>query len=250
MSEKTPPTDNGLPRYAQIARLLRAGIQDGSHPIGARLPTEAELCTQFGISRFTAREAIRTLLDAGLVTRRQRVGTVVIARPDTARYAQDANSLTDLLQYALDTELRFVYIGKVALGREQAREFGVAPGEEWTFALGIRSAADEAGQARPICITRLFLNPSLEGIGALLRERRTAVYDVIEREYGASIQRVEQELSGIVLDAEDAANLGCTPGAPALRILRRYFDGDDKLLEVADNVHPSDRFSYRMHLRK
>jgi DNA-binding GntR family transcriptional regulator len=242
--------DSGLPRYAQIARQLKAAIQDDRYPIGARLPTEAELCAQFAISRFTAREAIRNLLDDGLVTRRQRIGTVVIAKPDTTRYAQDANSLPDLLQYALDTELRFVYIGKVAPGREQAREFGIAPGEEWTYALGIRSAAEDGGPPRPICITRLFLSPTLEGIGPLLRERRTAVYDLIEREYGRSIQRVEQELNGALLDADDAANLGCPAGAPALRILRRYYDRDGRLLEVADNVHPSDRFSYRMHLRK
>ena len=242
--------DSGLPRYAQIARLLKTGIQDGTFAIGSRLPTEADLCEQFGISRFTAREAVRTLLSAGLVTRRQRVGTVVIAKPDTARYAQDANSLPDLLQYALDTELRFVYIGKVALAREQARDFGVPAGEEWTYALGVRHAAEAGGEPRPICITRLFLNPALEGIGALLRERRTAVYDLIEREYGTTIQRVEQELSGTVLDTDDAANLGCAPGAPALRILRKYFDRQDRLVEVADNVHPSDRFSYRMHLRR
>jgi GntR family transcriptional regulator len=57
-------------------------------------------------------------------------------------------------------------------------------------------------------------------------------------------------LQGVVLAADDAANLGCEPGAPALRIVRRYFSDDGQLVEVADNVHPSDRFSYRMELRK
>jgi DNA-binding GntR family transcriptional regulator len=254
-----PPSEeddarDGLPRYARIAQELRRAILDDTYPVGARLPTEAELCERFGISRFTAREAIRALLTAGLVTRRPRIGTVVIAKPDTARYAHAASSLPDLLQYARDTELRFVYIGKVALGREQAQDFGAAAGEEWTYALGVRSASAPAGQAlpppRPICITRLFLSPRLEGIGALLRERRTAVYSLIEREFGITIERVDQELNGTTLDVDDAANLGCAPGAPALRIVRRYYDRHDRLLEVADNLHPSDRFSYRMQLRR
>lgn len=249
-------TDGALPRYLQISGELKQAIADGTYPIGAKLPTEAELCTQFGISRFTAREAVRLLLAAGLVTRRQRVGTVVIARPDTARYAHDAASLPDLLQYARDTELRFVYIGKIALGREQARDLGASAGDEWNYALGVRWASEQAatGQPpsapRPICITRLFLNPVLEGIGTLLRERRMAVYALIEQEYPLTIERVEQELIGAVLDADDAANLGCAPGTPALRIVRRYYDRQDRLLEVADNLHPSDRFSYRMHLRR
>lgn len=240
----------------QIAREFTRAIADGTYAIGARLPTEAESCAQFGISRFTAREAIRVLLSAGLVTRRPRIGTVVIAKPDTARYAHDATSLPDLLQYARDTELRFVYIGKVTLADAQADDFGVAHGEEWTYALGVRHTTEpvRAGKAtaasRPFCITRLFLNPELTGIGALLRERHTAVYALIERVYGFTIERVEQELSGTVLDADDAANLGCLPGAPALRIVRRYYGTQGRLLEVADNVHPSDRFSYRMQLRR
>lgn len=240
--------DETLPRYAQIANRLRRDIVEDRHPIGSRLPTEHELCELFATSRFTAREAIRALLAEGLVTRRPRIGTVVIAKPDSARYAQNAASLPDLLQYARDTTLRFVYIGKLALAPEQARSFGAQPGAQWTYALGVRHTGEPA--ARAMCLTRLFLSPRLEGIGPKLRERSTAVYALIEREYGITIQRVEQELMGAVLDVDEAANLGAEPGAPALRIVRRYYDDAGRLLEVADNLHPSDRFSYRMDLRR
>jgi DNA-binding GntR family transcriptional regulator len=246
---------DATPRYLQIARELKRGIAEGTWPIGARLPTELELCEQFGISRFTARAAVRVLASAGLITRRQKVGTIVIATPDDARYRQDAASLPDLQQYAQDTELRLVYVGKVALSRSQAREFGTDPGAEWIYAIGIRhEGANGNGKGRaggrPFCLTRLFLNPVLKGIETRLRERRTAVYALIEREYGIPIERVEQDLQGIVLDADDAANLGAKPGAPALRIVRRYYSDDGRLLEVADNIHPSDRFTYHMQLRK
>ena len=255
--------DDGRPRYLRVADDLKRAIADGTYPVGAHLPTEIDLCAHFGISRFTAREAVRVLSAAGLVTRRQRVGTVVIATPDEARYTHDASSTRELLQYALDTELRFVYVGRIALGREQARDFGAAPGEEWIYAVGLRvtgalppgaaavSDAETAPpDARPICVTRLFLNPRLTGIEDKLRQRKGAVYALIESEYGLLIHRVEQELQGVVLDAEDAANLGAAPGAPALRIVRRYYTEAGQLLEVADNVHPSDRFSYRMHLQR
>ncbi len=248
----------GQPIYQQIAARLRAAIADGKYPVGARLPTELELCEQFGISRFTARGAVRLLLTAGLVSRRQRVGTVVIALPGDARYSHDVSSVRDLFQYAQDTELRLVYIGKVALTKAMARDFGVGVGvgvgEEWIYAMGIRHDDSAGGRgkklSRPICITRLFLNPVLAGIEGKLRERKTAVYALLEREYKVSIQRVEQELQGVLLGADDAGNLGSEAGAPALRILRRYYSDQGVLLEVADNVHPSDRFTYRMELRR
>ena len=248
-SKQTP--DNGQPRYLQIARELKRGIASGAYPVGARLPTELELCEQFTISRFTARAAIRVLSSAGLVTRRQRVGTVVIAKPDDARYSHDAASLRDLQQYAQDTELRLMYIGKATLGKTQARELGVKAGDEWIYAIGLRHGTKSNGNGdRPFCLTRLYLNPVLKGIEDRLRERKSAVYALIEREYKIPIERVEQDFQAVVLSTDDAANLGAQSGAPALRIVRRYYSDDGRLLELADNVHPSDRFTYRMQLRK
>lgn len=245
------------PRYLQIARELTAAIANGQYPVGARLPTELEMCEHFQISRFTAREAVRVLSSAGLITRRQRVGTVVIATPADARYTHAVSSVGDLFQYAQDTELRLMFIGKVALAKEKASQFGVAVGEEWGYAMGMRHGSPAAagkGQepqpGRPICITRLYLSPELKGIEARLRERKTAVYAIIEREFGITIQRVEQDLQSVALDADDAANLGAVPGSPALLIVRRYFDDRGRLMEVAENIHPGDRFTYRMQLRK
>jgi GntR family transcriptional regulator len=239
---------NGQPRYLQIARDLKRGIADGTWPVGARLPTELELCEQFGISRFTARAAVRVLSQSGLVTRRQRVGTVVIATPDDARYTHDISTAADLFQYAQDTDLRLMYVGRVALSKAQARDLGAQPGDEWIYAVGLRRTG--GADARPICVTRLFLNPLLKGIEARLRDRKSAIYAMIERDFKRPIERIEQELQGVVLDADDAANLGATPGAPALRIVRRYYGDDGRLLELAENVHPSDRFTYRMQLTK
>jgi GntR family transcriptional regulator len=285
------PQDSGGPRYLQIARALTNAISDGHYPVGARLPTELELCEQFEISRFTAREAVRVLLTAGLITRRQRIGTVVIATPSDARYTHAVSSVGDLFQYARDTELRLVFIDRIALTRERAAQFGAAVGEEWVYAMGLRresavvvagdgpgdhgagkagagaAAAGSRGRGakpaktrpgaqaddaagRPICITRLFLSPVLKGIESRLRERKTAVYALIEREFGVQIQRVEQDLQSVPLAADDAANLGAVAGAPALRIVRRYYDSRNRLLEVAENIHPGERFTYHMELRK
>lgn len=248
----TAPEPEGQPLYLQVAGRLKGAIADGSYPVGGRLPTELDLCTQFNISRFTAREAIRVLATAGLVTRRQRVGTVVIAKPDDARFTHDATSVRDLLQYAQDTELRFMYVGRITLNRTQARELEAKAGDEWTYAVGLRVTGSGDGPLapRPICITRLYLSPLLKGIDKRLRGRQGAVYALIESAYGHAIERVDQELQGVTLDADDAANLGARTGEPALRVLRRYYDDKGRLLEAAENVHPSDRFSYRMQLRK
>lgn len=251
-----PAVEISGPRYLQVARELTAAIAIGQYQVGEQLPTELELCKHFQISRFTAREAVRVLSSAGLITRRQRIGTVVIATPADARYTHAAASVGDLLQYAQDTELKLMFIGRVPLAKDKAMQFGAAVGEEWVYAMGMRQESvlkSDKGQekaGRPICITRLYLSPELGGIEARLRDRKTAVYAMIEREYGVVIQRVEQYLQSVALDAEDAANLGCAAGSPALLIVRRYFDDRGRLVEVAENIHPGDRFIYHMQLGK
>jgi DNA-binding GntR family transcriptional regulator len=237
-----------LPRYLRIARDLRREIAAGRYPVGAQLPTEHALCRQLGVSRFTIREAIRVLSSAGLVRRKPRAGTVVVGLPDDARYTHGIGSLRDLVQYAQSTDLHYVYVGRVGLTKAQARAMSAAAGEEWIYAVALRR---ELAGGQPFCVTRLFLNPALSGVERALRGgAQGPVYAIIERDFGVRIDRVEQVITAILLDEQDAANLGVPAGTPGLAIRRSYFDEDGRLVELADNVHPAGRFAYRMELRR
>jgi GntR family transcriptional regulator len=66
-------------RYQEIERWLRRRVL-ASAP-GDPLPSEAELATQFGVSRMTARQAVQNLAAEGLVQRRRGAGTFVTPRP-------------------------------------------------------------------------------------------------------------------------------------------------------------------------
>jgi DNA-binding GntR family transcriptional regulator len=234
-------------RYIRIAADLRRAIAAGRYPVGAQLPTEHALCRSLNVSRFTVREAIRVLAAAGLVKRKPRAGTVVAALPDDTRYRHSIGSVRDLVQYAQTTGFQYMYVGRVQLTRHQARTLGARAGQEWIYAVALRR---EVGSAKPLALTRLYLNPALKGIERALRGEKGAVYSLIEREFGLRIDRVEQVISGIVLDDEDAENLGVARGTPGLSIRRSYFDEGGRLLELADNLHPASRFAYRMELRR
>jgi len=244
---ETEAAEDALPRYIQVARQLTAAIAGGRFPVGSQLPTEMELCKELNLSRFTAREAIRVLVDQGLVVRRQRVGTIVVATPDESRYTLTLSSLRDLHQYAHNTELVLSNIRRESIDDRLALQLGLPAGEPWICATGVRSDTESAV---PFCVTHLYINPRLNGIEAKLRKRRTAVYSMLEKEYGTRIERVEQELQGVAFSPEDAARLGVRDQQPGLRIIRRYFDASGRLLEVADNIHRSDRFNYRMQLTR
>ena len=66
-----------LSKYIQIADTLRGQISSGEYQDHDQLPNEDELCIQFKASRGTVREAIRLLVDEGLLRREQGRGTFV-----------------------------------------------------------------------------------------------------------------------------------------------------------------------------
>ena len=68
----------------QLASQLRAQVDAGHWPPGARLPTEQTLAEQYGVSRTVVREAVSRLRSMGLLVARQGSG-VFVAAPDAAR---------------------------------------------------------------------------------------------------------------------------------------------------------------------
>ncbi|MEU9622283.1 MULTISPECIES: GntR family transcriptional regulator [unclassified Streptomyces] len=71
------------PRYLQLARHIQERIDAGEFPAGSRLPSEPEMCAEFGVNRLTVREAIAELERAAAIEIRRGIGTFV--RPPVAR---------------------------------------------------------------------------------------------------------------------------------------------------------------------
>ena len=69
--------DSPLPLYFQLKELLRQEIESGHWQPGQRIPSEAELCHAFDISRSVVRQALTELEYQGLLYREQGKGTFV-----------------------------------------------------------------------------------------------------------------------------------------------------------------------------
>jgi len=57
--------------------IMRTEVENGTWPVGSRVPTEAELAALLKVSRSTVREAVRVLAYAGILEVRQGDGTYV-----------------------------------------------------------------------------------------------------------------------------------------------------------------------------
>ncbi len=103
-SGKGAAAASGKPRPVERARSIAAFLQDsilsGHYRPGDRLPSEADLCAHFAVSRPTMREALGRLAANGLIrTRRGAGGGAFVARPsmqDSARHLATLVALSGL----------------------------------------------------------------------------------------------------------------------------------------------------------
>ncbi|WP_353236088.1 GntR family transcriptional regulator [Diaphorobacter ruginosibacter] len=235
------------PRYLQLAQTLLNEIESGRYPVGTQLPTEFELCEQFGVSRSTAREAVKRLVSLGLVVRQPRVGSTVCARVATTGYRQSIAEVSDLYQYATETTLHIESGDMVQIDAMQAQQVEGAAGETWLHLLGRRHVA---ASSDPICVTELWIHPAFRSVQGLKGPLSRAVHAVIEEQFGEVITSVEQEIRALVLSDAHADELGAARGSAGLWVCRKYRNKLQQLVELAISIHPADRFSYTTVLRR
>ena len=65
----------------QLVSTLQARIKDGTYVVGTRMPTEAEIMVEHGVSRTVVREAISRLQQAQLVVTQHGIGSFVSESP-------------------------------------------------------------------------------------------------------------------------------------------------------------------------
>jgi len=241
-----PRPARGGPRYQQIQAELRLRIGSSRYAVGTLLPTESELCAEFGASRHTVREALRRLTEQGLVARRQGAGTLVISAEPQRNYVQSFRSLSELFQFALDTDFEVLKTELVRLDRAIAEALGAEKGSAWHLITGLRRSRPGG---EPICFTKSYVPARL---GAIVPELPGCVgpfYAHIEARSGEPIVEADQEIKAEPMTRATAAALGAPPDAIALRLLRRYRSAEGVLI-ASFNWHPADRFVYRMALQR
>jgi DNA-binding GntR family transcriptional regulator len=228
------------PLYKTIAETLRAEIAAGRLGVGDAAPTEHALAAHYGVSRHTAREALRLLAEEGLVQRRRGAGTFVAAAPKPA-YVQPIGSIEDILQYARDVVLVVETWGPAPAPPDLS---AIAPGVAFWRLTGARRTP----QGDVAALTEVWVRADLAPPRSVLDTLPGAILPWIEATYGVRAAKVRQILEAESLPREACVRFGLTPPAAGLTIRRSYLDPDGRVIQHARSVHPEGRFTYAVDL--
>ncbi len=246
MAEAAAPAKKKMPRYLQVADELREAIIDGRYADGRQFPTETALCSQYNVSRFTVREALKRLQSEGLVERKRGSGTVV--QPAAARGGalhQPLSNVGELLQYARGSEVTYSPQDIGPLPREIADQIEEDTAGTWRRFIGTRR---QNPSSPPIAVTDAYFHEKLGDAVDRLDLGAGTLFSQIEKLTGTSIGRVTQDIQAIAADAGTAKALEINRDQPVLRIIRCYLDPKGGVYEISVSHHPGDRFAYSMHI--
>jgi GntR family transcriptional regulator len=224
-------------RHQALAETLIGRITDGTYAVGDRLPTEEELCSEYGMARGTVRKAFDRLDNLGLISRRPSAGTRVIASMRMTTYQPVAQTAADIATLAAETRLvkpdSFVVVMNAALSRRT----GIRVGTSWFVLQGPR--VRRGGDSVPLCWSEHYQRA--DAPRSMLIRGNITTEDVAQT-------RIEQTISGALIEDHMAEGLQAEVGGPALVITRRARDKRGRLLSVGIHTHPADRYSITMEI--
>ncbi|MFC7883112.1 GntR family transcriptional regulator [Streptomyces sp. NPDC057376] len=70
-----------VPRWRQVAEVVRGRIVDGTYAPRTRVPSVVQLSAEFGIANATAHKALRALREAGFTYTEPGLGSFAVHQP-------------------------------------------------------------------------------------------------------------------------------------------------------------------------
>jgi DNA-binding GntR family transcriptional regulator len=241
------------PAYLRVAGDLRKKIIDGLLPPHTRLPSQARIREEYGVSDTVALEARKVLMAEGLVEGRSGSGTYVRERPVPRRIARSgfrpADGATPFRQEQADTAMRGTWessSAQVEADDAIAGRLGIKPGDRVMRTAYVFRESGEAMMLstswEPLALTGRtpVMLPEEGPLGGMGVVERMRAIDII-------VDNVTEEVGARPGLAEELHVLGGVPGHVVM-VVQRTFYASGRPVETADIVIPADRYRVAYHL--
>lgn len=222
------------PPFARVKRYLKQGLADQRWPPGTRMPSEAQLVAQFGISRMTAGRALKELQAEGLIDRVQGVGSFAAAlhRVSSTLTIRDLQEEIEARGHRHRAEVQLQSVERA--GSDLASQLGVAASSPVFHTRIVHFENDQ-----PLQCEDRYVNPA-------------CAPDYIEEDFSritptrylfrhTALWRAQYTIESALPTHQEARLLRIRRADPCLIMVRRTFTRD-AVITLARLVHPGARY--------
>lgn len=232
--------DSAVPLHAQIAEPLTELIESGSIPPGMRLEDEVSMANRLKVSRPTARRAMETLTNRGLIVRRRGAGTQVT--PMRVHRPMSLSSLNDDLEKSgIEPKTSVLEWRLEPATPGVAAALGISVDAEVVFLKRLRMLRDE-----PLAIMQNWLPTPIAPNRDELE--RYGLYACLRRR-DVKITAGYQQIGARLATPDEGRLLNEPAGAALLTMQRTAYDEQHKAVEFGMHVYRASMYSYDQTVR-
>ncbi len=225
-------SDSTVPLYMQLKTILASQINRGELRPHEKLPSERQLCRDFGISRMTVRHALSSLAHGGLVYTQPGKG-IFVADPRLSLNVQVslAGWSEDILRSGSIPSSILLEACLCPATLELARALHVTEGEE-LVRIGRLRMVDNV----PLAVQTAYLPHRL--CPDILRYdlATQSLLHVLGKEYGLRLARAEETVRAMLASPEELELLGLSDPAPVLSAERTTYLDTGEVIEFSQGT--------------
>ena len=207
----------GAIRYLEVEKDLRKLIIEGNYEDGDILPSENNLCSQYGISRMTARKALNNLEAEGLIDRKKGKGSFVKLDRSSIELLS-LKGFTEIMQ-SKEHSIESLYLQK-PIAEEWNASFYWDLSKEEVKTGCIYFSRIRKLEGKPIMFEKTYLPNWLKGFSNH-QFTNDSLFDTLVVNYDIEIKGVIQKFRAISADQQLAQSLKIELGEPVLEVKRK-----------------------------
>ena len=232
-----------VPFYYQLRQILEAEIASGRIDPGDRLPSEAELCDRYGVSRTVVRQTLSDLENESLIVRFKGRG----ASSRIQRRPNSVQSLTslheDVRARGQDLETRVLRLETEPVSPYVADILKLAPGAKIVLLERLRIV-----DAVPLQLTTAYLPYALCAPILDLDMSQRSLYEVLEQDLGFDLHRGRRSVGSSLAGKIVAEHLAIRENDPVLVLSGATYLSDGRPIEHFVGIHRGDRSRFDVEL--
>jgi len=226
----------GTPLYVQTAEEVERWIEDNGLRAGARLPSEASLAEQLGVSRSTIREALRDLELRGRIDRRHGLGTTVANGTPIVTGLTVLESLESLAArqgWRCGTEQ--VRVEERGMPDDVAPVLDRSPGDPAVYLARVKTR-----DWRAVAFMETWLSSAVLTADFIRERFETSITDLLLATHGLEVDSAVAQVSAAAADSNLASKLAVREGSPLVLLTEVFFHGVDQPLCFSQNYFVPD----------